>query len=200
LALRNLTSRGICTLLADWSAQIIGAICQSGGGTGMRQSAGAWFGAGLALTLSMSIAHGQAIQKCVDAAGKVVYQDKPCDAGKTVAGEVQRDLSRADPAAIRRAQEERERSEKFTAARARQQAADDERQARADDAEAKRLVKAEADARARADAEPRYYYVPIPVVQQPAGRSAGASPAITQPPGILDTPAPCTTLQCRKKK
>jgi hypothetical protein len=159
---------------------------------------------GMAFALLTAFVGAQvAIQKCVSADGKVSYQDGPCEASKKAAGQVQRDHSRADPAAIQRAKDERARSDQFSAARAERQAADDQARAKADEAEAKAIAKAEADARATAAAEPRYYYVPVPVVVQQATqppRSVGGSPGITQPPGILDTPAPCTTAQCRKKK
>ena len=52
-------------------------------------------------------AFAQAIQKCAGADGRVVYQDVPCAAGKVI-GQVERDVTRPDPAASRRAELVRE--------------------------------------------------------------------------------------------
>lgn len=169
----------------------------------MRRNLGMCHHAAVVLAFAASTAYAQgAIRKCIGADGKVVYQDVPCESGKKTAGRVQRDRSSADPAGLKRAQAERERAARFAASRMKQQAAEDEK-ARAADAEAQAYARAAAaDAEANAAAEPRYYYVPLPLAEQPVQlpRSAGASPAILQRPGILDTPAPCKTAQCEKRR
>ena len=73
----------------------------------------------VALSCVTPMANGQGtIQKCVGVDGKIHYQDAPCDAGKKAAGTIQRDPSGADPAAVKRAREERERSDSLSKARA----------------------------------------------------------------------------------
>jgi hypothetical protein len=98
----------------------------------------------LAVCVVAGEASGQgAIQKCVGADGKVVYQDTQCDAGKTLAGKIARDTSVADPASLQRAREERARADGFAKSRATATAAEERRLAAA---------QAKADARARDEA------------------------------------------------
>jgi hypothetical protein len=79
--------------------------------------------------------HAQsAIRKCVGADGKIHYQDTPCEPGKKPAGEVQRNTTPADPTALRRAQGERELSNRLTRAREKQNAAEETRRGAADSA------------------------------------------------------------------
>ena len=118
----------------------------------------------LAVVLSCvaSNAHTQGtIQKCVGPDGKVHYQDSPCDGGKKAAGTIQRDPSTADPVALKRAREERERSESLAKARAAEFAAEEARRQKAAEDEARAKEKAEAED--RADARARLLQPPPPV-------------------------------------
>lgn len=113
----------------------------------------------IALAVVAGGAHAQSIQKCVDAAGKVHYQDTPCDVKQKTAATIQRDRAMADPAAIQRAQMDRDRSDRLSANREHEYQAEQERIARAHEAEAHARASAEAEARADARAAavaPRY--------------------------------------------
>lgn len=89
----------------------------------------------------------QTIQKCVDADGKIAYQDAPCDSKAKSAATIQRDRSTADPLSVQRAQAERARAESYSAARAREYQEEQDRLTR--------IAEAEARARSEAEAEDR---------------------------------------------
>ena len=162
----------------------------------------------LATAFASAPAHAQgAIQKCVDDAGKVTYQDGLCPGG-WAASRIERDTRPADPAALQRAAADRERAAAAAQARARVAAAE-----AANDARQGRSV---ASPKANSTTEPRYDYQgrflsgrgvvgELPGNENMDGRS-GVSPtqnarsAGTMPvPGIMQSPAPCKTAQCVKK-
>lgn len=53
-----------------------------------------------------ALAQGGTIQKCVGADGRQIYQDTPCPPTTKTAAQLQRDTTRADPVAIKRAEAE----------------------------------------------------------------------------------------------
>jgi len=75
-------------------------------------------------------AFGQgAIEKCVGADGKVTYSDSGCSHGSKVAGYVERERSKAEAAAARRAANQRARQQDFVRRRAKAAADEDARKA-----------------------------------------------------------------------
>jgi hypothetical protein len=151
-------------------------------------------------------AHAQgAIQKCVGANGKVTYQDTKCATGE-MAGEVQRDSSGADPVALQRARDDQERADKAAERRARVASAEEKRR------DTQPIVVEQESA----PSEPQYIYVGSPqpavvVVRETSrsdkrdGRNGQSTPSnprsagTTPVPSIMQSPAPCNTVQCRKK-
>jgi hypothetical protein len=84
----------------------------------------------LAALVTMGSAFGQgAIEKCVGADGKVTYSDSGCAHGSTVTGYVERERSKADAAAARRAANARARQQEFARRRAKAAADEDARKA-----------------------------------------------------------------------
>ena len=146
-----------------------------------------------------------AIQKCIGTDGRVTYQDTPCAAGKT-SGQVERDTRAADPDALKRAGADQERADKLAETRARIAASDANR----------KFSRAETAEQASPPAEPQYLYLgdlqrgvvggresakpgkgtrPSGPAVNPNPHSQGTMPV----PGIMQSPAPCTTVQCRKR-
>ena len=104
----------------------------------------------LAIAFASAGVHAQgAIQKCVDEAGKVTYQDSLCPGG-WAASRVERDTRPADPAALQRAAADRERAAAAAQARARVAAAEAAKDAK----QGSELAGAKADSMT----EPRYDY------------------------------------------
>ena len=83
----------------------------------------------LAVLLIAGDAFGQgAIEKCVGADGRITYSDSGCAPGAKVGGYVERERSKADAAAARRAANLKAREQDF--ARRRAKAEEDARKAR----------------------------------------------------------------------
>ena len=80
----------------------------------------------LAALVATGGALGQgAIEKCVGADGKITYSDSGCAQGSSVAGYVERERSKAEAAAARRAANDRARRQEFARRRAKAAAKDD---------------------------------------------------------------------------
>ena len=82
----------------------------------------------LALFVTVGSAFGQgAIEKCVGDDGKITYSDSGCSHGAKVAGYVERERSKADAAAARKAANDRARQQEFARRRAKAAADEGER-------------------------------------------------------------------------
>jgi hypothetical protein len=155
--------------------------------------------ASLAMALPATAAD---IQKCLDWDGNVAYQDTPCPIG-TAIGAIPRDTSKANPDAVRQAEEDRRLLAQILLAKAAR-------------SPAVQVIVPNGGAPAADEfavepsyAEPVYGYAapvygygsalprghPRGKSRDSTGRDMFPSP-ITRPPTILDSPAPCNTVQC----
>jgi uncharacterized protein DUF4124 len=141
------------------------------------------------------------IQKCADRDGGITYQDAPCAKGKTLAT-LPRAPAYADPAALRVAEAERLQLERAMEARARLAVLDASRDAIARGVPP-RLDLPAYDVGPPIPYEPYYYALPSyggrGRPERTGRRGAANAPAASLSPGILDTPAPCRTLQCQQR-
>ena len=141
------------------------------------------------------------IQKCADPDGGVTYQDAPCAKGKTLAT-LPRAPAYADPAALRVAEAERLKLERAIEARARLAVLDASRDAIARGAPP-RMEMPTYDVAPSIPYEPYYYGVPAygsnVRPERMSSRGSTRNPGSIASPGILDTPAPCRTLQCQQR-
>jgi hypothetical protein len=141
------------------------------------------------------------IQKCLDWEGTIVYQDTPCPKG-TAVGAIPRDTSKANPDAVRQAEEDRRLLAQILLAKASRSPA------------VQVIVPGSGSAMSDGVAiEPGYAAEPAYGYGTPAygsgpgrgyrdrgGRDAALRSPIARSPGILDTPAPCNTLQCQRAR
>ena len=154
----------------------------------------------IAALLVSSAALADDIQKCADPDGGITYQDAPCGKGKTLAT-LPRAPAYADPAALAVAEADRLKLERAIESRARLAVLDASRDAIARGAPPQMDVPAYDGS--VAPYEPYYYGAPYYGGRGRHDRIGGRGPAYATgtlpPPGILDTPAPCRTLQCQQR-
>ena len=140
------------------------------------------------------------IQKCADPDGGVTYQDAPCAKGKTLAT-LPRAPAYADPAALLVAEAERLKLERALEARARLAVLDASRDA-IERGAPPRMELPGYDA-SNVPYESYYYAGPLygggGRPERPRFHGATRNSGTMAPPGILDTPAPCNTLQCQQR-
>jgi hypothetical protein len=72
----------------------------------------------VALVTAGAVLGQGAIEKCIGADGKITYSDSGCSHGAKVGGYVERERSKADAAAARRAANQRARQQEFARRRA----------------------------------------------------------------------------------
>ena len=153
----------------------------------------------IAALLASSVALADEIQKCADPDGGITYPDSPCGKAKTLAT-LPRAPAYADPAALAVAEAERLKLERAIEARARLAVLDASRDAIARGAPPQMDVPAYDGP---VPYEPYYYGAPSyggrVRPDKIRGRGAANASGILPPPGILDTPAPCSTLQCQQR-
>jgi len=153
----------------------------------------------LSLALVASVpASASDIQKCLDWEGTIVYQDTPCEKGTEI-GKIPRDTSQANPDAIRRAEEDRRLLANILLAKASRPPA------------TQVVVAGPLPSLDYTSGDDTTYTAPVyGYAGSGYGRRASHRPhasmsrdgngrnAIAGPPSILDSPAPCNTLQCRQ--
>jgi hypothetical protein len=156
---------------------------------------------GAALVLSAP-AGAADIQKCLDWEGTIVYQDTPCPKG-TAVGAIPRDTSKANPDAVRQAEEDRRLLAQILLAKAARSPA------------VQVIVPGGGSSTSDGVAvEPSYAAEPVYGYGAPVygsgfnrgyrggrgGRDATLRSPIARSPGILDSPVPCNTVQCQRAR
>lgn len=130
-------------------------------------------------------AHAQGtLHKCIGPDGKVGYQDMPCDASARAA-EIRRDQTKADPAALKKAQKDRELSNFYRDLRKLEQDNDDLRAAIAAKEEQRQIEREEDAARANARTRAIVNALRLPYDTGSYVTGPARTPALTPP-----SPAP----------
>jgi hypothetical protein len=150
-----------------------------------------------AATLASNVAFASDIQKCIDPDGGVIYQDSPCARGRTLAT-IPRAPAYADPEALRAAENDRLKLQQALEFRARLAMLDASREAIARGVAPRMDYAPPYDVAPIGPEGPYYYAVPSYGVRGSGHSAPRSRPSIAASPGILDTPAPCTTLQCQQ--
>lgn len=127
----------------------------------------------------------QSIQKCVDANGKVHYQDTPCESTQQAVATIKRDTSKPDEAAFIRSEKERMKLKLMQIERQQEELNERARIAKIEAAQAAARERAEAEA--RADARTRAIVdalkAPVDLPYIPGG-------SYYSPPRAAERPAP----------